>query len=660
MAANDVLMGNGVIRVTAKVLSEDLQRFKREWRTGLQQALQNLDINIPIITDQQATQQGQQAGQNMAQGAGQSFQQQAPQITAPVGQQGQQQGQSFGQNMLRGIAAAGIVAGVTKLFASGMNEAIQLNSASGNLQASLGLSAEDAKKHANEISKIYGEAYGGSIEEVETATASVISSIDGMRTASPEAVGEVTRSILALSDAMGIDAARSSQVLGQMVRTGLVSDVQEGTDLLFASLQKVPVNLREDILDAADEYGPFFAQLGISGEEAFNMLVKGSEQGMYGIDKTGDALKELTIRATDMSTASQDAFTALGLDAQSMAERFLAGGDTAKGALNEMVTALLSIQDPALQANTAIALFGTPVEDLGVDKIPGFLAALQTTNNVLGDTAGKADEAKKALGDTFASQLESVKRQFNQTLGEIALPLLEAMLPVLQGISAFLTENRDLIAAIGGPLLIVAGVIATIVAAMSAYSTIAAVLAPVIAAVGAAQFTWNAALLMNPLTLWILAITAIIGLIALLIFNFDHVKNFMLDAVNVIVDAFEWLGDRFSDIFGGIGEFFSNGDFNLAITGGGGFGIPMFANGGLVTKPTLGMIGEAGQNEIIMNEGLYNRQADEMITMIQNVNNGESGTHFGGGFQQNNTFNEVSDPLKIEAILTTRAKQIGY
>lgn len=38
--------------------------------------------------------------------------------------------------------------------------------------------------------------------------------------------------------------------------------------------------------------------------------------------------------------------------------------------------ALLAIRDPAERANTAIALFGTPVEDLSVDQIPQFLKAL--------------------------------------------------------------------------------------------------------------------------------------------------------------------------------------------------------------------------------------------------------------------------------------------
>ena len=54
-----------------------------------------------------------------------------------------------------------------------------------------------------------------------------------------------------------------------------------------------------------------FGALGLSGEEAYAILGQADDQ--FELDKTGDALKELSIRATDMSTASVEAYEAMGL-----------------------------------------------------------------------------------------------------------------------------------------------------------------------------------------------------------------------------------------------------------------------------------------------------------------------------------------------------------
>jgi len=181
--------------------------------------------------------------------------------------------------------------------------------------------------------------------------------------------------------------SRSVQSVSTLIGSGLVKDSTEAFDLLTKASQKVPAALREDVLDASDEYSQFFKSLGFNGSQAFGALAAASDKGVFGIDKTGDAIKEFTIRATDMSTSTQDAFGSIGLDAQSMANDILAGGDTAQGATQKIVDGLLNIKDPATQANTAIALFGTPLDDLGVSNTPPFLSSLQGATGGLEDFA---------------------------------------------------------------------------------------------------------------------------------------------------------------------------------------------------------------------------------------------------------------------------------
>ena len=271
-------------------------------------------------------------------------------------------------------AAAGVAIGVA--LAAGFAKSMDLEKGNDKLAASLGLNTKEAEKAGKAAGSLWANAYGESMEEVNGAVESVMSSIKGMREASSEDVEAMTAKVLDMAAAFEIDAGRAAQVAGQMITSGLATDGVHAADLLTAALQKVPKAVREDVLDAVDEYGPFFQNLGISGEKAMGMLVAASENGMYGIDKTGDALKEFEIRATDMSEATAGAYEALGMSQEGMTNKLLAGGDDAAGAFQQIVEGIQGIKDPAAQSQAALALFGTPLEDLSVTEIPKFLATL--------------------------------------------------------------------------------------------------------------------------------------------------------------------------------------------------------------------------------------------------------------------------------------------
>ncbi len=322
-----------------------------------------------------------------------------------------------------GVAIAG---GIGASVVAGMN----LEPAGKKLVAQLRLSGEEAKRVSALAGKVYADNWGESMDDAAGRVGAVITSIDGMADATDEVAMRTIAAISGLTDTMELDFDRTTQVIGQMMRTGMVKDAVAGADLLAVTMSRVPKAVREDVLDAVDEYGPFFQQLGIEGEAAMAMLAKGAEKGMYGIDKTGDAIKELTIRATDGSAASSAAFETMGLNAQAMASAFATGGETAKGALDRTIDGLLSIEDPAVRAQTAIALFGTPLEDLNVGEIPEFLRGLKQTGDALGDTGGAATQMGDTLNSSASANIERFKRQIINTavnaIGNHFLPAISA------------------------------------------------------------------------------------------------------------------------------------------------------------------------------------------------------------------------------------------
>ena len=132
---------------------------------------------------------------------------------------------------------------------------------------------------------------------------------------------------------------------------------------------------------------------------------------------------------------------------------------------------------------------------------------------------------------------------------------------------------------------------------------------------------FNALLLANPITLIILAIVAFIAILAALYFKFEVVRKIvdtvfdaMLAGGKAVFDGlstyFTGLYNIFKTLFNGIAKLWNNTVGKLAfkipswVPGLGGFGfevpnIPYLAEGGIVTGPTLAMIGERGPEAVI-------------------------------------------------------------
>lgn len=438
-----------------------------------------------------------------------------------------------------GALAAGVAAALS--FSEAFQAAIDMEAGNDKVAAQLGLTEAEAATAGAAAAGAYGNAFGDSLETVQSTTAGVISSIRGMRDASVTELQGIVEGVQGISDAFGIEADRISQVVGQMLSTGMASSAEEGLDLLTVALQKVPAAVREDILDATDEYGPFFQSIGMSGEDAMSALVNASEKGMYGIDKTGDAVKELSIRATDMSTTSIAAYEAAGLNAEEMAGKILAGGDTAKEGFNQIVNGLLGIEDPTARANAAIGLFGTPLEDLGVNEIPRFLDSLINMEGGLGDVQGATERMTGTLGGNVASTWESFTRQVGLLGTELGTRLLPLVQPALDGLMAGVEAVSPVILQIADAVAAFmesSGLAVPIIAGLGA--ALLSALAPAIWAAVTATWAFTVALLANPITWIVIGIGLLVAAIVWLIMNWDT--------------AVAWITEVWSGFMSWIGE----------------------------------------------------------------------------------------------------------
>ena len=480
----------------------------------------------------------------------------AEQVDSSAGGAGAKFGEWGGQ--IAGAAAG--LAGVTAAMDTIM-ESIERDSLGSKLAAQLDLTAEESAQAGDIAGGLYAQNYGESFEQVNEATGSVLSSLGNLADDGAPMIEALTGKVLTLNSVFGIETAEAAQSANAAIRNGLAKDAPEALDLIAAAMQRVPEQMRDEVLPIIDEYGVNLNALGFSGQEAFGLIVNASESGAIGMDKAGDAIKEFGIRATDLGDkGAQEALEGLGFSGQDMANKLLAGGDVAQGAFQEIVAGLQGITDPAEQAAAATALFGTPLEDLDKSKIPGFLTGLSNAGGAMGEFSGTIDEMGATISQGPGASLELFKRQVQETL-----------IDGLGKASQWVLENKEIAIGLGIALGGVAATIVGVKVALMAWSAAQKAWTAMQAIATAATWLWNAALTANPIGIVVVAIAA---LVAALVYFFTQTEtgkavitavweaiqsaiSFAWNSVikpvwDAMVAAFRFIGEVLSSVWSGV------------------------------------------------------------------------------------------------------------
>jgi hypothetical protein len=287
--------------------------------------------------------------------------------------------------------------------------------------------------------------------------------------------------------------------------------------------------------------------------------------------------------------------------------------DKLRPTLNRLARATGSVttaQELATQAMDIAAATGKPLETVvgALEKAyGGNLAALgklapeyrqmikdgSTFEDVMFALAQTTGGAAADAAETTAGKFARLKLGFDETkesIGAALLPAVEKLLPYLQKFATWAQDNPQ-------TFMIIAGALAAIAASIVAI---------------------NIAMALNPIGLIVIGVIALIAGLALAYKKFEGFRE-IVDAVfggikwwigNVIIPQFNLMLTVFKSIFNGIATVWNStiGKFSFTVPswvpgiGGKGFAmpdIPMLADGGIVTGPTLAMIGERGPEAVI-------------------------------------------------------------
>lgn len=322
--------------------------------------------------------------------------------------------------MTKSVTAPLVAVGTAAIkFSSDSQDAFQ------QFAAATGTATDEMGKYKDMINNVYKDNFGESINDVAEAMATVNQNMSYL---DDSALQRCTEYAYTLSDTFDVDVAESTRAADALIKHYGVS-AREAFNLMTQGMQS-GLNFSDELFDNIDEYSVQFKKLGLDAEDMFSVFANGAQNGAFNLDKIGDAVKEFSIRAIDGSDTTKQGFEALGMNADEMAQKFGAGGKTAKEAFNEVIEGLASMDDPVAQSTAGVNLFGTMWEDLG----PQVITSMSTASDAIDKSRESVEELVNVKYDTLSGALGGLWRTIQV---DVLQPIGNQLIPyVTKGINA--------------------------------------------------------------------------------------------------------------------------------------------------------------------------------------------------------------------------------
>lgn len=518
------------------------------------------------------------------------------------------------------VLTVGLTTPIVAFGTYAVKTASDFDSASSQIQSSLGLSTESAKEFDQVLRDIYNAGYGENYEDVANKISYVAQATGEL---DPSKVKELATNAMALEDTFGSDFNETIRgVSNLMTHFGISSE--EAFDL-FAKGSQSGLDYTAELGDNIAEYGGNFEQAGYSAEEYFQLLANGTKNGAYNLDKVNDSINEVKNRLGDGTI--KENLSMFSKDTQKAFKNWEKGKGTMKDVINSIVGDISKCTNEQKQLTMAQTAFGTMGEDANLKVVTSLTTVGDEFNNVKGAMEG----VKEIKYDNLGSMLESLKRQLGDVALEAGNELMPAIENIIGGLQDLVTWFKNLdpntkamignivkIAAVVGPALILfSKLVGTVkdvanafkivgsgiskakglitgfggavkaglttlgsfvktlgtaalnfgkLAIQAALSTAkfiaqkAAMLASTIAtnAMAVAQAALNLVMSMNPITLIIIAIVALIAIIAVLWTKCEWFRDGVMAVINVIWSAIQSAAQFVMNIFSTIFTFIQN------------------------------------------------------------------------------------------------------
>lgn len=402
---------------------------------------------------------------------------------------------------------------------------------------------------------------------------------------------ELARQITSVTDATDADIAANEKLIATLERQVAVSD---------GELRPALGNLVRGTGDLERAQKLMAVALDISAAtgkdlESVTIALSKAEQGQYtALTRLGIPLGENTKSLQALTKAEKEREKALAKVVE--LESLYAGRATLTAAETQ------KLEDAQLKLANAEFLVAEASQQAG-----DYATDLA---NVFGGAAAEGANTLEGRTKRMAIAIDNAK----ENIGYALMPVIEAVIPVLDKMAYWVQENTRV-------FLIIGGVIGTVAAAVLAVNAAFKVYQATLLVVKASQAALNFVMAANPIALVVIAIAALVAALVLA-YNksetfrnavnalFEGIKRGVELSVDFIKGYLNVVMGFYKSIFNGIATLWNNtiGKLSFKVPdwvpgfGGRGFSvpkIPMLADGGIVTGPTLAMIGERGPEAVI-------------------------------------------------------------
>jgi TP901 family phage tail tape measure protein len=453
-----------------------------------------------------------------------------------------------------------------------------------------GLSAQAEKDISNDV-KTFSKNFGVLPNEVIPALYQAISAgvpssnvFAFLETAQQAAKGGVTDLATAVDGISSVVNAYGSEVI----------DATKASDLMFTAVKLGKTDFNQ-LSGSLFQVAPIAAALGVDFEFVTAALATLTAQGTptaVAATQMKSAMSELGKQGTKADEAFRKitgkSFPNFIKDGGKVDDAFMLIADGAKKSGQSVMDVFGSIEA------------GQAILSLTANEGKAFSDALAQ----MGDSSGATEDAFTTMEEGINPALDKMKANFEVLKIEIA----SKFAPVLEKVFKFVGDNMDIFAIFGGVLLGVSTAIVLINLAMAA----------------------------NPFTLIALGVGLIVAGLIVAYKRFegfrtvvDKVFQGLKTGIGMAIDNFKMMLGVVKGIFNGIGSAWNNTFGKISfkipnIPGLPGRGtkvefpkIPALADGGIVTGPTLALIGEAGPEAVIPLDRAGSRGGGDVNIYVQ-------------------------------------------
>lgn len=372
-----------------------------------------------------------------------------------------------------------------------------------NLQANLGLTADEAESLNEVVDQVFRNGVVGSIDEATEAVILIKQSFEDLNNTELE---DLTNNITTIAKRTGTDVQENVNAASRLMDEFGISGT-EATDLIATGFQN-GLNKSGDFLETLDEYSSHFETAGYSADEMLQIIKNGMENGSLNTDKAADAVKEFQVRLGDGSI--EKSIENYSNETQGMFDKWKDGKATTAEVADSISQDLNKLTPNEQQA--AISELASQFEDLGIDGA----AALFNVGDAFEDVSGKAEKmSEKSPGEEW----ESSMRELQQSLLPVGQNLADGFAPFIE----VLAKMGEWFGNLPGP-------VQTFITILGGLIAVVAALTPVVIALAAAGSALNIAWL--PITAIILAVIAAIAGIVVVIQNWGAITDWISEKWN--------------------------------------------------------------------------------------------------------------------------------